>query len=140
MIMRFRTGFIFTAAGVATLLTPAIVMAACSQADISGQWQATASGYGGGRFYRAECTVSVGTNGAISGSSCTNTQGQTGAMTDARLILSSGTDCSYRGSFIWFNTLHQVNQLTLAGGRKAADGTGTFERGHFTFVMTKTGQ
>jgi hypothetical protein len=136
--MLFRTSFIFAAVGIASLLATGVVQAACSQADISGKWQATSSGYGGGRFYRAECTLNVSANGAISGSSCTNTQGQAGAMSDARLILSSGADCSYRGSFTWFNTLHRVNQLTLAGDRKAADGTGTFEKGHFTFVMTKT--
>jgi hypothetical protein len=138
--MGLRAHVIFTAVSAPTLLAPAIVMAACSQADISGKWQATSSGYGGGRFYRADCTLNVGANGAISGSSCTNTQGQVGAMTDARLVLSSGADCRYSGSFIWFNTLHQVQQLTLAGDRKAADGTGTFEKGHFTFVMTRSGR
>jgi hypothetical protein len=134
-----RTHLIFTAVSAATLLAPAMVMAACSQADIAGKWQATSSGYGGGKFYRADCTLDVGANGAISGSSCTNTQGQAGAMTDARLILSSGADCSFRGSFIWFNTLHQVHQLTLAGDRKSGDGKGTFEKGNFTFVMTRSG-
>ena len=138
--MGLRTHLIFTAVSAATLLAPAIVMAACSQADISGKWQATSSGYGGGRFYRAECTLNVSANGAISGSSCTNTQGQAGAMTDARLSLSSGTDCRYSGSFIWFNTLHQLTQLTLASDKKSGDGKGTFEKGHFTFVMTRAGR
>jgi hypothetical protein len=135
-----RLHLIFTTVAAATLLAPAMVMAACTQADISGQWQATSSGYGGGKFYRAECTLNVGANGAVSGSSCTNTQGQAGAMSDARLTLSSGANCSYRGSFIWFNTLHQLTQLTLTADKKSGNGAGTFEKGNFTFVMTRSGR
>jgi hypothetical protein len=122
------------------LLVPAVVEAACSQADIAGNWQAVSSGYGNGRFYRAECTVSVASNGSLSASNCSNTLGQAGTMSNARLTLSSKANCTYRGSFIWFNTLHQIEQLTLAGDRRAANGNGTLEKGHFTFVMTRAGR
>jgi hypothetical protein len=137
--MGFRTGFIVAAVGLASLLASAVVQAACSQADIAGEWQAYSTNWAsGGRSYRVECSISVGKEGALGYSICTSSLGKRAPVINGGLTLSNAAGCSYRGSFLWMTAPNQITQMTLSSDKRSGTGTGKFPDGHFTFVMTKT--
>jgi hypothetical protein len=107
-------------------------MAACSQADATGQWQAYAFGYQQGQApYWQRCTLQVKANGVFenTSSSCTANTGATSAVFGLVRLIGSQA-CIFDG-YIY------INRATMNRSKDHVDGVGMFPNGLFLFNMTK---
>jgi hypothetical protein len=130
----FRNAALFCAGIASFTFTTLAAQAACTQADAAGTWQAYS--YSNGSSWVA-CKVTVGSNGAIANSTCTNAGGTSGAFTNGKLTLVSGPSCLYRGSFKIGGQLNTIKSATMSRDKLIINGVGTMIDGIFVFNATR---
>jgi hypothetical protein len=130
-------------------LSGASSRAACTQAQLAGTWAADAVGTSSFESIEgANCTIVIDATGKItSQSACAFTPAYTvGTSISGSIKLSSGPNCSYKGSFrIPFDhETYQIVRLTLAISKTTASAAGIYGSGNFgadsqaPFLMTLT--
>jgi hypothetical protein len=114
-------------------------MAACTQADVGGSWQAYSFGYQQGyEPYWTHCTLQVKLNGVIEngGSVCTSSTGyRTSIWGYLRLIGTQG--CIFSGYLVQNGIKSEITRATMNRSKDHLDGVGAFPGGIFFFNVTK---
>jgi hypothetical protein len=131
--------FRFAAALSAAVILSTAANAACTQANLSGKWQAYTSSWETKSkiSYWSRCTFTVNAAGTMSAASCVNSLGQSGPMTGGKVKISKEATCTYTAQFVVGGALNKVGHGTLAKDKYTASGVGTFPGGGFLFTMTK---
>lgn len=121
----------------AGLVFSTVANAACLQSDLSGTWQIYTVGANSSQVWWTRCKVSVNGAGTMSNGSCSNSLGQTGAITSGNAKMTVGALCTFTAQFHLGGALNQVVHATLSRDKTTGSGVGTFSGGGFMLSMTK---
>ena len=128
----------FVGACISIFLGSVAAHAACSHADLAGEWQVYSNNTtNSGRGYRVECSLNIAKDGTLGYSICRSSSGKRAPVENGRWTLASAANCSYRGSFLWMTAPNQITQMTLSNDKRSGSGAGKFSDGQFTFTMIK---
>jgi len=127
-------------AAAAACLLGGQAMAACTQGDISGDWQVYSQGYERGfEPYWTFCTLRVKPNGVVDFNGQSFCRGMNSAQFPVwgylQLVGTSG--CIYSGYIVTNGVRNNVPRATMNRSKDTLAGVGTFPAGNFVFTAVK---
>jgi hypothetical protein len=122
---------------VAAMFTNGVAQAACTQSNLTGLWKAYSAGVDEGVSYWTSCFLQISSTGAITPTTCVNSFGLRGALTNARIVLAVGSQCAYNGTFTFAGERNTLMNMTMARDKYSGYGVGVFPGGSFIFSMVK---
>jgi hypothetical protein len=138
-VRKLLAGTIYAAA----VMAPMAANAACTLGNVAGKWQIYAFAVvPSSTIYTEEglwarCTVQINAAGVMGNTTCTSPSGQSGQITNGKVQLSNGPNCTYTASFKTSGQTYLVSHATLAGDRQTMFGVGKVVGFPFTFQLVK---
>jgi hypothetical protein len=125
----------------ATVLSPAVANAACTQGQLAGTWAAYAAGSSGAKGNWVRCEFKVNSTGAFAPASCPSTDGLGNTvpltLSSGKITMTTPAKCTFTGHFVLQGKTYTIVHATLARDQLMATGVGTLPLATFVFMLTK---